>query len=459
MPGMTTPIELGVPDVRALPGVAAEPERWDELRRRMHRRVFLRSEGPVIEVGTPQQVSGALLERSIEIVAKMNRFYAGAAAAYYDRPELRAEHLVNPLIEPLLELEADQPIATPLSRLDAVLEADRSLRVIELNSIGVVLIHLRGLLYLIRELARGGFASDAETLDRLTHDTVAGFLRFAEPRLGGKRPVIGSLVPSGWLRGGQLLFRAAFQRAGCDYVFGAPEHLEITDREIRLRGTAIDMLWMDFFLYSAYQHSRYKHTKFPSKVPDFSDTPAQAAAILGDRRFLEHLRSGRVLNISPARAYLALPKSLLSWIHRTDRPVPEEDRAFLAAHVARTYSARDRADGMIAQDAIARDRGDYLVKPCQYGASHGVLLGRMAAPEEWRAKLAEMWDDPTWVVQEFREPVKTAAGEWLSVGLSNFDGVLGGVYLRTSASLLVNARDSGFVPAVLATRGPAAGAG
>jgi hypothetical protein len=130
--------------------------------------------------------------------------------------------------------------------------------------------------------------------------------------------------------------------------------------------------------------------------------------------------------------------------------VPEDDRAFLAEHVARTYSARDRADGLVTIEQVARDRGDFLVKPCQYGASHGVLLGRMAEPDAWRDKLAEIWDDPSWALQEFREPVKTTGGEWVSLGLSNFDGTLGGVYFRTSPSLLINARDSGFVPGVLA---------
>jgi hypothetical protein len=310
---------------------------------------------------------------------------------------------------------------------------------------------MRGLYYLIRELARGGFADDARLLDELSRDMIVkGFLRFTSTRLAAPpaRQVIGALTPSGWYRAGHLLYRAAFQRAGCDYVFGGPEHLEVTDKEIRLRGTRIDVLWADFFFYIAYQYARYQETRFPSKMPDFGRTPAQVAELLANRRFLDHLRTGRVVNISPGRAYLALPKSLLSWIHRSDRPVPEEDRGFLAAHVARTYSARDRADGLVTLEEVAKHRGDFLVKPCQYGASHGVLLGRMAAPDAWRDALAQMWDDPSWALQEFREPVKTAGGEWVSLGLSNFDGALGGLFFRTSPSLLINARDSGFVAAV-----------
>ncbi|HEX2691793.1 MAG TPA: hypothetical protein VHN14_34525, partial [Kofleriaceae bacterium] len=90
---MMAPIDLGLPDVRALPNLASDPERWEQLRHRMHRRVFLRSEGNVIEIGTPQIASGGLVERSAEVVVRFNRFYAGVAAAYYERPDLRPEHL------------------------------------------------------------------------------------------------------------------------------------------------------------------------------------------------------------------------------------------------------------------------------------------------------------------------------------------------------------------------------
>ena len=446
-----TLIDLGLSDVSPLTGVAGEPERWDTLRRRMNGRAFLRSEGNLVAVGTPQRVTGALLAQSREVVDRFNRFYADVAAAYYTHPELRAEHLVNPLLDPLLELDAAHPSATPLSRFDAVLEPDGRIRIIEINSVGVCLIHMRGLFYTIRELARGGFEADARALDQLTHDTIAnGFLRYVEARRGSlpKRPVIGCLTPSGWFRAGQLLFRAAFQRHGCDYVYGGPEHVEVTATGVTLRGTPIDVLWADFFFYIAYQCARYQETKFPSKMPDFGQTPAQAAALLADRRFLSHLRDGRVVNISPSRAYLALPKSLLGWIHRSDRPIREEDRAFLAAHVARTYGAIDRADGMVALETVAANRGEFLIKPCQYGASHGVQLGCMTAPDAWRARLTEIWDDPSWAVQEFHTPVKTGDGAWVSLGLSNFDGMLGGIYLRTSDSLLINARDAGFIPAV-----------
>jgi hypothetical protein len=324
--------------------------------------------------------------------------------------------------------------------------------VIEINSNGICLFHLRSVMYLIRELSRGGFEAEARKLDELTRATVVdGFLRFANARLGRElvRPTIGSLAPSGFHRAAQTLNRAAFQRAGCEYVYGGPQHLEITDREVRMRGQRVDVLWVDYHMYLAYQCARYQETKWPTKMPDYGKTPDEAAALIADRRFLSHLRERRVALISPARSYLPLSKNLLSWIWRSDRPVGDADRAFLAEHVARTYSARDRADGMIARDTVANNRGDFLLKPCQYGGSHGVMLGRMVEQGAWQERLDLVWDDPTWALQEFHDPVRTANGEYLSLGLQNFDGRLGAVYLRTAKSLLISARDAAFIACAL----------
>jgi hypothetical protein len=445
-------IELGLPDTRVFPGIAANVERWGQLCDRMNRSVFLHSEGASCEVGAPHIVSGALLDGATELVARINRFYARISAAYYERPDLKAEYLLDPMFERMLEIEAEAPLTTPLSRLDVVLEADGRLRMIEINSVGICLFHLRNLLYVVRGLAHAGFEAEAKHLDQAARDTVVdGFLRHARARSPSglpQRPVIGAISPPAWARAAHRLFRAAFERAGCEYVSGEPQHLEVSEDAVRVRGTRVDVLWADFFIYMAYQAQRYAETRFPSRVPDFGQTPAQAAALLSDPRFLGHVRAGRVVNLSPARGYLALPKSLLSWVHRSDRPVDDADRAYLADHIARTFSARDRADGLIRFEEVVANRGDYLIKPCQYGGSHGVLIGRATDADLWRDRVTQTWDDAGWIVQRFHEPAKAANGEWVSLGLPNYDGVLGGFYFRTSPSLVISARDAKFIPGV-----------
>ncbi len=175
----------------------------------MHRRIFLRSEGNVLSVG---------VARSREIVSRFNRFYSDVARAYGERPGLRADHLINSLLEPLLEIDGDNPITTPLSRLDAVLEDDGSIRAIEINSVGVPRAHARPVLPDPRAIARR-VAEDAATLDQLARDMVVhGFLAYARaataPRAAGVRR--GDAV--GLVSRGSSFVSRRVERAGCDYV-------------------------------------------------------------------------------------------------------------------------------------------------------------------------------------------------------------------------------------------------
>ncbi|HWO24535.1 MAG TPA: hypothetical protein VNO30_37590 [Kofleriaceae bacterium] len=442
---------LGIPGLRPLPALAADPAGWAAVDAALAAKVFLRAEGTAITMGAPQLVEPDLAARLRELTSRFAAFYRRAIATYFERPELAADYLVNPLLAPLIELDRHAPFPDPAHRFDAVLDGSGALRVIENNSVGVCLFHYRAHLYLIRELARRGLEDAARALEVEVAELAAGFRRYYEaahpaPR---ERPTIGSLAPREWLRAGQRLFRAAFERHGFDYVHGGPDALEVTASGIRLRGRPIDLLWSDFLFYPAYQADRYLQTKFPSRLGRYDDAPAQVAALVADPRFIGHLAERRVINLSPATAYLGLPKLLLSWIHRADRPVADEDRAYLARFVARTYAAAERAGGVIGRDEAIERREELLIKPCQYGGSHGVVIGRDVAADAWAVRLAEIWEDPTWVVQHFVEPARTADSAWLSLGLSSFGGRLGGVVLRTSPRRTVSARDAAYIPTVL----------
>jgi glutathionylspermidine synthase len=62
-----------------------------------------------------------------------------------------------------------------------------------------------------------------------------------------------------------------------------------------------------------------------------------------------------------------------------------------------------------------------------------------------------MWDDPTWVIQDYYAPIRTHGGEYLSVGISDMGGELGGIYLRAESSPLISARTSSFIPVTVAS--------
>ncbi len=431
-----------------LPQVAAEPERWERLRARLESKIFLHSEGSDITLGTPLVASKALTEQASVLVQRFDRFASSLARAYYARPDFASEFLVNPLLAPLIEIDRDVATATPASRFDCVLDADGNLHVIENNSVGVVLYHYRNLLYLIRGLARGGFEQDARRLDHLNTLTCQSFRRHYEATAREPKPVatVGTLHPSGWFRAGQKLVKAAFERNGWRYVHGGPEHLTIDSRGVFLRGEPVDVLWTDFLFYMAYQSERYQETKFPTKLGEYMDTPDIVRYLMAHEQFLGHVRNRTITVLSPGNAYLALAKPLMSWIHREDVPIDDPDRDWLRQHVARTYSNKERARGVITHAHVVDDKDRFVIKPALYGGSHGVVLGCDVERDAWATQTRNIWDDPHWVVQHLVVPVKTDNGDWLSVGVMDYGGQFGGFVLRSSPNLTVNVRQSAFVP-------------
>lgn len=444
-------IDLGVEGFSPLRFVADNPEAWSALLDRLHRKAFLRGEGTVVKLGAPQAASAETVATYGEVARRFDRFYAVAAAAYYDQPTLRDEFLVNPMFDPLFEIEqrlTDGRSVTSMARFDCVLTPEGALRVIENNSVGVNVMHTRALVYLALAVERAGFAEGARELMTLGRGVVDGFdrgyrLRSPDPK---PRPVVGMVHPPGFFRVTRRIYREMFARHDREFVFGSPHDLSVGERGMTLAGQPIDIVWPDFLFYMAYQEVRYSQTKFPSKLGDVGPIPTLATALINNRHFIENLRSGRVVMLSPAASYLALPKSLLSWIHDEERPVPAGDRAWLAEHVARTYAVRDRQRGAITLERVLDERERLLIKPCQYGGSHGVLLGTLASADEWEKGVRAMWDDPTWIVQDYYPPAKTSTGQYLTVGISDMGGELGGIYLRAEPTPLINARTSSFIP-------------
>jgi glutathionylspermidine synthase len=108
-------------------------------------------------------------------------------------------------------------------------------------------------------------------------------------------------------------------------------------------------------------------------------------------------------------------------------------------------------------DEAVRRRDGLLIKPCSYGGSHGVLPGCESAADEWARRIAAIWTDPAWVLQEFHPPRRSTGGQFLSLGLYNYGGQLGGITLRAGRSRNVSARDSVFIPAVAEDAGSESG--
>ena len=149
------------------------------------------------------------------------------------------------------------------------------------------------------------------------------------------------------------------------------------------------------------------------------------------------------------RAFLALSKNLLSWIHRDDVPLAGVDRETLQSMVARTYSDVDRVAGRVARDQVCEQRHRYIAKPTQYGGSHGVMVGADVDADTWSRQIDDIWSDQGWALQDYWEPICTGEDKQrLSVGVHVYQGKLGAVLFRTAPGRVINARDSGLVVGV-----------
>ena len=139
--------------------------------------------------------------------------------------------------------------------------------------------------------------------------------------------------------------------------------------------------------------------------------------------------------------------ALLAWIDRPELPLSADDRAYLRAHVAETHDHHARLAGRpTPEDARAR-REELVLKPCRFGGSHGVLVGKDATPDEWARRMEETWTDPEWVLQAFSDPLQDLDGTRLSYGVYNYAGELGGLLVRTAPQLVVSARTADIVVA------------
>jgi hypothetical protein len=439
---------------------------WTALAPRLVDRPFLRSEGVNATLAPPRLAAPWLVEQSRELVAVFHRFYRaiidakGAVAA-------RSTRQIGEPYESVAEAEGDRD-PLPLSRFDCVLAADGKLRVIELNPVGVCTLHLRSISYLGRALERaavadrvapGALSAAAAAVDRVSTLKTDSIRRFVESTLARPpaRPRLALTLLPGMHRGSLVFWRAELSRAGFDVVTCTPEEVVITTRGATVRGAVIDCLWCDFTVYLGFQQQRYEQTRFTSKVGDFSRASELAVRLLSNPTLCALLADRALTMLSPARSYRAISKALLASVdrHEPDVVISDSDRAFLREHVARTYDDIARQNGALTYEQAKLARETLVLKPCRFGGSHGVTLGRDLAADAWTKRLDDIWTDPEWILQELSEPLRDGPmgdGQQqrprLSFGLFDYGGTLGGLLVRSADEMIVSARSALVFPAL-----------
>jgi hypothetical protein len=261
------------------------------------------------------------------------------------------------------------------------------------------------------------------------------------------RPTVGYLYLGNMGRVTRLLRREVVRALGAELVDGHVGELAWSEGVVKLRGRAIDVLWADSIFYNAYQEERYRRTRWASPIKgDYGTTPALVRRLLADPVLRRNLARGAPVLVTPFPGYLAISKGLLGRSFVEELALSADDRRSLDLHLASTFALDDRRAGALSLDCAAHERGDFVVKPCMYGGAHGVVVGRESDPLGWRRRLEAIWDDPEWVVQEYHPPLKDEDGNYLSLGLYNFNGRLGGVVCRGGTQEVVSVRDSALIP-------------
>ncbi|MEO6951007.1 MAG: hypothetical protein ABI321_04265 [Polyangia bacterium] len=419
---------------------------WTALEEELRDRPFLRSEGLAAALSRPATAASWLVEKANELVTRFDRFYRAIVDAKGALAAEPARQIGQPY-ERIAEAEGDRsPLV--LGRYDCVLDADGKLRVIELNPIGVSTLHQRGIAYMAHALHRQGDPF-AASLDAFSRDKTASMRRFIDETVASKpeRPTVGLLLMPGMHRGSKLQWAHELRRAGLEPVLGRPGDVRVDGGGLYVGATRVDALWADWVFYLGYQQQRYEQTRFASKVGDYSNAGSSTEAVLSLPGFAEALAERTFTIFSPLRSYRALSKALLAWIDRPELPLTTDDRAYLHAHVAETIDHRARHSAFTPEEARRR-RAELVLKPCRFGGSHGVLIGRDVGPDAWAHKLDEVWSDPEWVLQDFIEPNRDLlTGAQLSYGIYDYLGTQGGILVRSADTTIISARTAGLIAA------------
>ena len=442
----------GLLDLEPFSSTEVGRKRWAALAARLASRPFLRSEGVNASLAVPTRAAPWLVEQSRELVRRFDHFYRLIVDAKGSLAEEPAVQIGEPY-QRIAALEPSSP-PLPLSRFDCVLEPDGTLKVIELNPIGVCTLHLRSAAYLAHAL-RSTQTQDpaleraASAIDELSVMKTRSIRRFADANTGRKMRNIGIVLLPNMHRGSVLFWRRELADAGFTVTVGRPQQLQIVGDEARLDGRPIDALWVDWVAYLGFQQQRYEQTRFASRAGDFSTASSVTEAMLSLPGLTAMLQDRRLTLVSPLRGYRALSKGLLAWIDRPELPLSDEERRYLRKHTARTFDHRARTDGGLSLERARQERASLVLKPCRFGGSHGVVLGRDLDDEAWTRRLDAIWTDPEWVLQSFADPISDAAGARLSYGLYNYAGELGGLLVRSANELVISARTASTIIAVI----------
>lgn len=376
-----------------------------------------------------------------DIIEMMARIGRKVTAEYVRNPAYREGFRFDETTEALILIDPGYDEPVPIGRYDIFYNGGRDFKFCELNTDGASAMNedrvIGGLLMnsaSFRELGKDWHIEQFELFDSLVQAFLSRYAKITDEQ--ARTVAIVDFMDKGTTIEFEV-FRKAFERSGVDCLICEPnamryERGRLIGRDVDSgREAAIDLVYR-----------RVVTGDFVERIGECGD-------------FLQAYRDRAFVMMGSFRSQVMHSKLIFDMLYdsQTKRILSEEENAFVAAHVPVTHKLITEADYARVIDC----KDDFILKPYNSYASHGILLGREHDPAQWRA-LVEALPADEYIYQSYVDVEKTPFVELIDgefqtnrlghvIGLFMYDGQFSGVYTRVGAhGIISGARDYYSMP-------------
>ncbi len=352
-----------------------------------------------------------------------------------------------------------------VSRYDAVVRADGSVRILELNTgCPAGFMHAEDFSNVTEEALRAlrtaggtvgvGLGLEPGRFGTIPADALIDDLLAIEAQAKISQGQIGLINDENGLKNELELIAQAFRRHGRDAAIMNAADIRHENGQALWRGQPVSLMYNKIRISTANSPKHHWRPGFETRYAGFLDAIGGDAAVA-------------VNNL--AALTIAEDKGLLEVLRLPafSAELTPEQQAFVEEHVLWTARLADRQalwHGQLVDllPFVRANRERFVIKPANEGRGFGVVVGKFTSEEEWDAACRIQSDLPC-VVQEYAEParlpvLRLTEGEslkvldhYLTVGLAVIAGKPRGVLSRISANPITNVGQEGVVQAVFLT--------
>lgn len=353
-----------------------------------------------------------------------------------------------------------------VSRYDAVITADGSIRILELNTgCPAGFMHAEEFSNVTQEaihaLSVGGQDVGVELgLQPNQFGTIPGGalveeLLDIENRSQITPALIGLVNDENLLQNELELIAGAFHRRGREAAIMNAADIQFENQQALWRGQPVSLMYNKIRISTERSPKHHWSRGFESRYAGFLEAIQNDATVA-----VNNLAGLTVAEDKGLLELLRLPE-LASVLTPEQRQFVEEYVLWSARLVDRHVSWRGQMVNLLP--FVRANREKFVIKPANEGRGFGVVVGKFATDEEWEA-VCQIDPDMPRIVQEYAEPARLpvlrmqdndelrVVEHHLTVALAMIQGRSRGILSRISANPVTNVGREGIVQAVFLTR-------